>query len=765
MTVNYILIFLIQISIILCSEQKIQEINNICHKIDSKHFSTQITVKDFLKNTNYDLEKQKQKKNNLYDFLIGKKLEEEYSIGLFPVIKQYLLNMYIIPVLFLWIIFNIFFVLNKCLFRPNIKFTFILKISTFVIILIFILILIFSFSNIIKSKKLESSINDACCNLLKFFYEINHGRIKESNKNYNIKKGEKERDTWLGLYTINSILLETSEQIIKITDKKNETFSFYKNIESDVEEYQKLIYALNEMTTKGLPNPNSNFNNEINPLYLYEFNDISKNNSLINNIYNEFKTYFFNPSNYISLIQNYTKSLIEKGEIYDLQLSDIFDNMSDYCYFIKDKSSNITNNIIIFQKHIEYIIMFTKIVNIIFILTSIIIIIFVFLFFYQNLLWIKISLHISWNFVFLFIIIYICILHFIFNLKDGVERSIYLIENEVLKTNSNPFFDICLNTEESDLNYILNIYNKESALIEIDKYYKNTSLLLNSLTVLESDLPKLKNIEKASIEINKYLTDYELSTNGTYETSDITYILNELSKITNSSNEGKKNGYCDTNDIWVSSKNKCKNHEYIDRYNIKNEFERKNNKKYCFIIQDDYKEIDLKNIYYDQCSPEAYTKIVKYVSGLTAYYNSNEKLIESINKMLKEIERYHKKLQEVIITQIKKCQNDLGDLIDVYQPILGDKNITNLFKCDRLKKKVINYYDISYNTITYYCKLIKIYSIIIIILGLFGIIFIIINNHRNNKEVKRRYMKLQNKDLNNDGVELIEEVPGEDEDN
>ena len=31
-------------------------------------------------------------------------------------------------------------------------------------------------------------------------------------------------------------------------------------------------------------------------------------------------------------------------------------------------------------------------------------------------------------------------------------------------------------------------------------------------------------------------------------------------------------------------------------------------------------------------------------------------------------------------------------------------------------------------------------------------------------EMKRKYLKIKNKDLNNDGVELIEEVPGEDED-
>ena len=55
----------------------------------------------------------------------------------------------------------------------------------------------------------------------------------------------------------------------------------------------------------------------------------------------------------------------------------------------------------------------------------------------------------------------------------------------------------------------------------------------------------------------------------------------------------------------------------------------------------------------------------------------------------------------------------------------------------------------------------------IILLIIIGIIFIIINSYRDSKEVKsRRYLKIQqHKDVNNDGVELIEEVPGEDEDN
>ena len=255
-----------------------------------------------------------------------------------------------------------------------------------------------------------------------------------------------------------------------------------------------------------------------------------------------------------------------------------------------------------------------------------------------------------------------------------------------------------------------------------------------------------------------------MTTNSSYGKSDISYILNEISSLTNNS-YGKREGYCDTNDIWVSSKNKCKDNIYISRYEIKDKFIRKIKEKYCFTIQDDFKEKDLEKIYGNVCSDKAYKKLVMYITSLTKFYDTNLYLLESIEQTLEDIERYNKKLSEIIISQIKVCKDDLGDLIDIFKPILGDSNITNLFKCERLKKKIINFYDICYNLISNDCHEIKKDVLRIILLGLLGIIFIIINNYRNSNIVKRRYMKLQHKDLNNDGVELIEEVPGEDEDN
>ena len=173
----------------------------------------------------------------------------------------------------------------------------------------------------------------------------------------------------------------------------------------------------------------------------------------------------------------------------------------------------------------------------------------------------------------------------------------------------------------------------------------------------------------------------------------------------------------------------------------------------------------MENIYKDICPNNTYNKIVKYIIGLTNYYNHNENMMSSLEKIFKELERQNKKLSNMIISQIKNCLNDISDLIDIYNPILGKNNITNLFKCGGLKRKIINFYDINYNKIVNYCRYNKIYTAIIIILQIFGNVFIIINNKgkKETKETKRKYLNFQNKDVNNDGVELIEEVSGEDD--
>lgn len=99
-------------------------------------------------------------------------------------------------------------------------------------------------------------------------------------------------DRWPGLFGLNSILIDTSEAVIKIS-KLNNTFSSLNEIKKDIENYQDSINILINKTSEGIINPNP-INNEgnITPIYLYEFNDILKQNSIINEINNEYINYF-----------------------------------------------------------------------------------------------------------------------------------------------------------------------------------------------------------------------------------------------------------------------------------------------------------------------------------------------------------------------------------------------------------------------------------------------------------------------------------------
>ena len=768
--------FILLILVNLCQSKYIEEINNICKKVNKKHNSNYKTSNEFFKSINYDFDDSKnnyQKLQETYDYLVGTKLEEDIEFSVFYLIRDYFLNRYIIPIIIIWICFCYLFFKKRLIFRHSCQFRLISKFyQNIIIIIIFFLLLILSIIIFLKVKDFSSSTNDTYCNLLKFFYELNHGKIKEkelnnitnSIKNRNIEKG----DLWPGLYDLSSILLDSAEAINKISLNKNKTFSLLEEINDNINEYQKLIELLIETSFKVLPNPNYSQDFDILPRYSFEFDDISRANSYINVINSEFIQYFFNATELIKSLNNYCILLSKKNDFYDLELNNLFDNIIDFSSLMKKKSFNMTNNIFIYQEHFEKFIFIINSIGFILLVSSISVIIFSIIIMHKNFTWIRISLHIIWNIGFILIIFYSCVLYFLDGYENVIYDFLYLMDKEILKTDTNIFFNKCLNTEESDLKDVLYLLDKNSVLIDIDKYYKNIYPVLNSLTYIEQEIPKLNNIKKISNNFNKYLNNYELSTNASYKNSDINFLLSEISKITNNSNnnntlEKPNDFFCESNDIWVASKTKCKNYIYISRYDLHNKFERKKGDKYCFIIQDNYQPSDLELIYGNICTKKAYNQLINYIMGLTNYYNSNENLLNSFEKIFKEIERYNKKLSNVILEQINICKNDISELTDIYNPILGDVNITYLFRCGGLKRKILNFYDLNYNQNIYICTFIKILLTIIISLIFLGNVIIIISN-KESKEIKRKYLKVENKDLNNDGVELIEEVPGEDED-
>ena len=545
----YFLILLIIVNS--CLPKYIEEINNICKKVDTKHKSIYKTSNEFFKNINYDPDyknKNEQKLQETYDLFIGNKLEEDEEFTIFLIIKDYLLNRYIIPILIIWIIFCYLFIKKLWIFKP---FFYIRIISrpcqNIIMIMLFILLVILSIGVYLKITELNFSINGTFCNLLKFFYELNRGKIKEKEIDVNIfinnslsNKNINDGDLWPGLYDLNSILLDSSDAINKIALNENKTFSFLEEINDNINEYQILINSLMGTASKKINNPNYFLDFDILTKYSYEFNDISRANSYINIINSEFIQYFHNATELIKSLNNYCISLSKKSDFYDNELNDFFDNISDFSSLMKEISMNITNNIIIYEENYNIIIFIIKILNIISSCFSIFILFLLIFSFHKKYMWIRIFLHIAWNIGFVLIINYFCFLYFLNNLENIFYDSLYIMDKEILYTNKSIFFDKCLNTEESDLKEVLNIYDKNSVLIDIDRYYKSIYPILNNLEYLEQEIPKLDNIKKISNNFNNYLNNYELSTNSSYENSDVNFVLNEITKITNKSNNLKR---------------------------------------------------------------------------------------------------------------------------------------------------------------------------------------------------------------------------------
>ena len=733
------IIILFIINSIIC-EQKVQDINTICHKIKNKFKSSYSTINEFFikNNYNFDYEKKFSKSKEIFDKLIGQKLDEDNELEYFNIVKKSFLNTYIIIFFILWLIFIITFLKKKYIlhfFSISIQ----LKILIILCFFIFIISCILAFSY----EELDSFMNDANCNLLKFFYELNHGKIKESSN----LTGEVTH--WPGFYSINSILIDTIEEIDLITSKYNETFYDLKKIKEFNEIIQAIFNNITNITSKGIKGPNKNNEQIIYPLFFYEFNKTMNADSIIYDLFLSFLKNFVNPSIQLELVYNYTNNLSSKEELYENSLEELFENFSKYSLFTKDKTSNLTDNIIIFQEKSELISIFMKFINKCTICLCIIITIFSLKFYHKIIFCVKILLHIFWNLIFVLVLIYICFYNYINNIDETFKHSIYLIETVIIRSNENNFF---IRNKDLDLLY------------DIEKYYRHVLNLIEYLNKIFHELVKKKNDNKAINIINRYINNYEFSTDSSFLTNDIHFVIEKLTNITNNLQINKNGSSCKCKDIWVTSKNNCRDYLHINKFEINEKVNRKKDEKYCFVLQEDYQKKDLEKLYSHICSNKDYLQIINYISGLNEYYHNIIHILEYIKINLNDLDENFSFLSDIMKSQIKRCKKDFRDLLDVCGPIFKQSDLKNIFRPEKLEKRLINYYDLSYNKISHSCKYIKIYIVLNILLEIIYSIFIINNINKHIKGTKRRKNN-QSRDLDKNEVELIEEVPGEDEDN
>ena len=745
---------------IISHQQDIQDVNEQCQNtnitsyLNNNKFNT---IDEFFDSINIEPETDEIDENSiktLYMSLIGENLnyeENEYKAEFSYIYKNYFLNYYAFIILILWFISIILVIIKLRIFKSlKIRHASLsqILITGVILFLIICLISIFSYS---KSKQLQISINNVTCFLLRFFYRLNYGKIKNNNKIETITPTTNVlKDKWPGFFNLGSFLVDTADTITQIANQTDESFNLLNELMKSVDEYDKLIIKITDTVTNNyIENPNYKIKGNITPIYLYEFINVNKNKTLLGSIYNEFEDIKKN-IDYIINLKIEAEILKENEEFHTENFYDIFDNISNYFDFIKDKSVNITDNMMIIQKISQTLIYFINYKCITNLSISLLIIIFILIYWFLHFEVFKIVLHVVWNVVYASTISVVCFCYFLFNLSDNIKNSIYLMDNEVLQTNNNPFFYTCLNEKDSDLNNFLFSDEENLSVYELEKNYK----LITPLFENEDDfLFKNSDLIDMSInEIDKYYNNLYLSTNESYEKSDINYILDELSDITTSQS-------CKTNDIWVSNKKFCRDYFYINKNDI-NLITNRYKEKYCFSIEDIYESKDITYLYQDYCTDETFIKINETIFYITKYYKTNLKILSSIKQILNQLNEKNKNLAILINDQLEQCKLLYENLYETFKSIIGHKEIKFIFMCRGIKNELIIYYDIIYNYVFYYLKLLGFNFLLIVFLNLFGITCIIISVVEYKKSF-RTYLKLNNKDINGDGVELIEEVPGE----
>ena len=248
--------------------------------------------------------------------------------------------------------------------------------------------------------------------------------------------------------------------------------------------------------------------------------------------------------------------------------------------------------------------------------------------------------------------------------------------------------------------------------------------------------------------IDNFIGNYYATTDESYGNSDILYILNEITNITNGNKET-----CSTNDIWVSTKKNCTDdYIYLPKRDVN---DRNNEKKYCLIIQDKYDEINLMKLYAPFCKRDSLNNIFNKVLSLTKYYENNENVLETLSKELLKIQSKYRTLLNMINEEEKNVKSVINLLTKIYIPKNGRSSIYDMFNCYYLKYNIIDFYDQFLNYFSIISEKMGFYIILCSIVSFIGIFFLISSIMRNSKDAYKLFLKERNKEMN-DGIELLD---------
>lgn len=723
-------------------DESLPTIREICKvgDINYQQFQKIDSVENFLKTIDYDLKKEKNKTSDSYleTLLVEGDLTKETNPSeknLFKMTDKYIFNKGVLILSIFWLCLIISLILGKCFFSQRKSPTSLFS-KQYINMgqIVFIIIFILSCIPLFCSTNFKKAFNGSSCALVRFFQEVKFG-----NSTYNEGRNFFEKYTWLGLLNIDNILLDIQNFFNNTGINRKLVFDDIGEIEKNISNFGQQISNLE----KFVKNSSINFyNRKMQPLYISEFNNIDKDGTKINKIYEDYQYPLEKIFRYMLNINDTTTLFERKNLDYKKNMEGVYNNSNTYSKLITQKSINITHNVqFLHEKAFNNVYDYFQYSHIFIIIMSSFLSFCMFIYYRRRTYCFKIIMHFGWNICMLIIIISFVVSYFLLSLGTTFSHLIYIIHEKVLKVKTNKFFDTCLN-KNGNLLGLMQI-DQIRTFAELNDFYHLIMRQNKKIEIVENSIV----IKDYLDDIKKLKEDISLTTDESFVFIDINHLLNRLSEI--------------TGDKWVSNRFSCTKYRYLGKnIMISLNRENKNITDYCLTIQDKYNEEELKVIYKNKDEDKIY-EIVTIVMNLNSYYEQNKNILEKIENSLIQIEEIHK----LIINIINEKSKSINDLVNLYLslfPEITDKeSVSDFFNCEILKESLIAYYDLNYNYVYFYCRIFGMISLVIGLLTFVGMLLIINSIQWIDYE---EYRQISMSHLNEEEEELHEIIEETDED-
>lgn len=559
-------------------------------------------------------------------------------------------------------------------------------------IIFLIVVIVFVIIGLIMMNGIKEKFTNSKCSLLKFSIEIQKGENKTTTPK------------WIGLNGIDSKIKGLISSLETIDNNKQAAFSGITNNRTvDADGYYQLLENSYVNSKFEVVSPNPNVNKPITPEFINRYGPRTVSNSQLFLFQKDFDMNILGLNMTIQALKDITYQITDNL----LSIKNIFTSASKTIETIKESTSTLDNNIVIYYKNLvdNVTSIFTLVLIIIFSVLSVLSI----TLFLSSLLWVykeikafKIISHFIWNLLILLTILVLIIsvitglISIIFSLASSFFSILFQAQNfsrliTSQNSQSGDIFNSCINGN-GDISSIVFGKNSNqegnSSIYSVENFYNQSSYLdgvSNSI---------INNKGSYSISLYQdYLKRLERNVGldqGTDEYSGL-YAMNSL----NSMSDYKKNpdfqskNKCNLNvyDLWTDMISSCPaDYKYIDTSNPNDNF----GEKSCLLISDwETTTIISKRYTPNSCSNTFISSFQSQLDSIKIYSKQvNDKLNEKIYPDLKKLNEFYYSQVSSTIDVFKSLRLVTQPMTEVISEVNGNSDFFGFINCQFMGRNI-----------------------------------------------------------------------------